>query len=194
MVEVKSEVGQRVCVVGAGLGGLAVAAILKSKGFDVEVHEKEQAVGGRCRSLTLGDDKGRYRFDVGASMLLMIDALDEMDEALGRKRGTMKNALELRQCFPSSAVYFEGEQAPMELSTDLHMMKSALIAACPDSLHRDMQDTYLRFLHEGRVHNRVAHSLILKQSFTSLCQAFSPKNIALAVTGKLNSYLNIYEI
>lgn len=38
----------RVVVVGAGIAGLATAALLARDGYDVEVIERRDDVGGRC--------------------------------------------------------------------------------------------------------------------------------------------------
>ena len=39
----------RVVVIGAGMGGLASAAQLSARGYDVTVIEKEEGVGGKAR-------------------------------------------------------------------------------------------------------------------------------------------------
>jgi hypothetical protein len=40
-----------ICIVGAGLGGLAAGALLSQKGYNVEIFEKEKILGGRALSL-----------------------------------------------------------------------------------------------------------------------------------------------
>jgi protoporphyrinogen/coproporphyrinogen III oxidase len=52
----------RAVVIGAGVAGLAAAAALAAEGWRVVVLEKEDAVGGRCRTVREGD----YLFDTGA--------------------------------------------------------------------------------------------------------------------------------
>jgi predicted NAD/FAD-dependent oxidoreductase len=56
----------RVGVVGAGVAGLAAARTLAKEGVEVTVHEFEDFVGGRCRTLTLGP----YTFDPGATSIV----------------------------------------------------------------------------------------------------------------------------
>ncbi len=65
---------KKVAVVGAGVGGLAVAARLGKKGFNVEVFEKEPRCGGRCHIL---EDRG-FKFDMGPSFVLMPDFFKEV--------------------------------------------------------------------------------------------------------------------
>jgi 1-hydroxycarotenoid 3,4-desaturase len=44
--------GERVVIIGAGIGGLSAAALLAARGFEVTVIEKESAVGGKLRTLS----------------------------------------------------------------------------------------------------------------------------------------------
>lgn len=59
----------RVCVLGAGAGGISTARLLVGKGYDVTVLEQTDRVGGMCRSLSYTDRhqaEARW-FDVGAN-------------------------------------------------------------------------------------------------------------------------------
>ena len=51
----------RAGVIGAGIGGLAAAALLKQRGFSVDVYEKESQVGGRALTLDHTVDLPTYR-------------------------------------------------------------------------------------------------------------------------------------
>jgi protoporphyrinogen oxidase len=44
-------VKKKVCVIGAGLGGLSIALLLSKKGYNVTIFEKEDKVGGRALGL-----------------------------------------------------------------------------------------------------------------------------------------------
>ncbi len=54
----------RVVVAGAGVGGLAAAALLARKGFDVTVIERQRYPGGCAATFS----RGGYRFDAGATV------------------------------------------------------------------------------------------------------------------------------
>ena len=47
----KERMDKNICIVGAGLGGLAAGALLSQKGYNVEIFEKEKVLGGRALSL-----------------------------------------------------------------------------------------------------------------------------------------------
>jgi phytoene desaturase len=72
---------KKVVVVGAGPGGIASAMILSAKGFEVEVLEKQNIVGGRCSALTVGD----YTFDLGPTFVLLPDIFHEIFKMSGHK-------------------------------------------------------------------------------------------------------------
>ncbi|BBD73645.1 hypothetical protein HS1genome_2034 [Sulfodiicoccus acidiphilus] len=67
-------------VVGAGIGGLSVAALLARGGVEVEVLEKLSSPGGRARTLRVGE----YKFDMGPSWYLMPEVMHGLFRELGR--------------------------------------------------------------------------------------------------------------
>ncbi|MCG8514101.1 MAG: NAD(P)-binding protein, partial [Halanaerobiales bacterium] len=58
---------KKVVIVGAGPGGLSAGMILASRGYQVEIFEKNKVVGGRSAALRLGD----FTFDTGPTFLMM---------------------------------------------------------------------------------------------------------------------------
>ena len=71
----------RVSVIGAGIGGLATACMLASKGVHVTVFEKNSTVGGK---LNVYEEKG-FRFDTGPSLLTMPHILERLFNECGEK-------------------------------------------------------------------------------------------------------------
>ena len=61
-------------VIGAGVGGLATAIRLAKKGYDVEVFEANDYVGGKLSTFNLGN----YRFDAGPSLFTMPQFVDDL--------------------------------------------------------------------------------------------------------------------
>lgn len=70
---------KHVVVIGAGIAGLASAALLLREGMRVTVVDKQRSVGGRAGSLAVDD----FRFDTGPSWYLMPEAFDEFFRACG---------------------------------------------------------------------------------------------------------------
>jgi phytoene desaturase len=67
----------RIAVVGAGVGGLACGARLAARGYDVQVFEQADVVGGK---LGLHEQDG-FRFDTGPSLLTWPEVLRDVLEA-----------------------------------------------------------------------------------------------------------------
>ncbi len=72
---------KRVIIVGAGPGGLAAGMLLASKGYSVDIYEKEKKVGGRNSFFKLGS----YIFDIGPTFFMMKDVLENIFEKSGKK-------------------------------------------------------------------------------------------------------------
>ena len=53
---------KKVCIIGAGIGGLTAGAILSKQGYKVEIFEKESLIGGRAISLDMSSfDSNSYK-------------------------------------------------------------------------------------------------------------------------------------
>jgi len=71
---------KKAVVIGAGLGGIAVAIRLALKGYKVQVFEASEGPGGKLNTFSLGD----YRFDWGPSLFTMPDHVLELFREAGR--------------------------------------------------------------------------------------------------------------
>jgi phytoene desaturase len=72
---------QRIAVIGAGVGGLACAALLARAGRRVTVFEKNAAAGGKLNWLA----DGGYTWDTGPSLLTMPYVFEDLWRQLGRR-------------------------------------------------------------------------------------------------------------
>ena len=91
---------KKIIIVGAGLSGLTAAAYLSKKGHKVIILESTEKIGGRAQSFRY---KG-FRFDLGASMILMKDVFERVFEELGTK---LEKELELVDCNPIYRLVYE---------------------------------------------------------------------------------------
>jgi phytoene desaturase len=82
-----------VITVGAGLGGLSTAALLAKEGFKTLVLEQSDIIGGCCSTF---ETEG-YKFDVGASIVEILQPMDRFFELMGKKR---EDYIELIPCDP----------------------------------------------------------------------------------------------
>ncbi len=73
--------GQRVIVVGAGVGGLVAAALAARDGFDVTVVEAAATPGGKLRALPVGS----AQIDAGPTVFTMRSVFDAVFEACGER-------------------------------------------------------------------------------------------------------------
>ena len=91
--------GERLVVVGAGIGGMAAAALLAREGFQVTVVERNNQAGGRARTF----QKDGYTFDMGPSWYLMPEVFERFFAAFGK---TPADFYKLEQLAPSYRVFF----------------------------------------------------------------------------------------
>lgn len=86
-------------VVGAGLGGLAVALRLAHRGHHVTVLEKTDQIGGRNRPATVGE----CRFDGGPTLMMMRDPFERLFTDVGER---LEDHLQVSLCDPSYRVFW----------------------------------------------------------------------------------------
>lgn len=69
----------KIAVIGSGIGGLATACRLASKGHEVTVFEKNTSPGGKIGEIKMGG----YRFDTGPSLFTLPELVEELYSAAG---------------------------------------------------------------------------------------------------------------
>jgi phytoene desaturase len=164
-------------VIGAGLGGLAVAARLARQGLHVTVLEKNTVPGGRCGQLV----RGGHRFDTGPTLLLMREVFAETYSALGQRLG---DHLSLRRIDPTYRVRFD-DGLDLALTADAEAMRAQMEDVEPGS-YEQLQ----AYLAEARRHYELALERFVGRNFLSLADYFSPANVPLLF--QLKALVNHY--
>lgn len=80
-------------VIGAGLGGLTTASLLARNGLKTLVLEQSDIIGGCCSTY----EAEGYKFDVGASIVEIIQPMERFFEMMGKRR---EDYVELLACDP----------------------------------------------------------------------------------------------
>ena len=159
-----TRIGTTVAIVGAGVGGLAAAARLAAAGFDVRVFERGPEPGGRCGRVTLGP----WRFDLGPTLLLMPEVLEETFHAVGHR---LQDHLRLTRCDPNYRIHFrDGSHATF--TSELTAMGRELERLEPGSFSR-----YLAFLARGHVQYATSLERFVGRNFDHLGQFLTPRNL-----------------
>jgi phytoene desaturase len=111
-------VTKRIIIVGAGPGGLATAMRLAGEGYQVDIYEAADRVGGRMRGLSQGD----YHFDTGPTILQVPRVYDELFDSVGLK---FSDYVELIKLEPNTRIRF-WDGTYLDLSSDLEFFKRQL--------------------------------------------------------------------
>ncbi len=111
----KSLAGERVVVIGGGIGGLSSACYLADAGADVHVIEKNEQLGGRASRL----ERDGFRFDMGPSWYLMPDVFERFFETFDR---SPEEYYGLTQLDPHYRIFFkDGDR--VDITPDLEATK-----------------------------------------------------------------------
>src|SRR5262245_39483555 len=113
-----AEKGQKVIIIGGGMGGLSAAIHLRLAGYEVTIYEANERVGGRANRI----ERDGFRFDTGPSLLNYPWVFERLFEAAGRR---LSDYVRLLAVDPSvSFQWADGER--LTLSSDVRR----LLAEC----------------------------------------------------------------
>ena len=106
--------GKKAIVIGSGFAGLSASSFLAKAGWEVEVLEKHDQPGGRCRHFKTEC----FSFDMGPSWYWMPDVFDRYFGCFGKK---VSDYYELIRLEPSYRIYWEQNQ--MDVPSDYAALK-----------------------------------------------------------------------
>lgn len=116
---------KNIIIIGAGVGGVALAGRLSRAGHTVTVVEKNDFVGGRCSLI----HHNGFRFDQGPSLWLMPKVFEEAFRDVGEK---VEDHVKLVKCDPNYIIHFhDGDK--IRLTTDMDELKKEVERIEPGS-------------------------------------------------------------
>ncbi len=118
-------------IIGAGIGGLATAVFLARGGFKVSVYEKNSSPGGRCAQII----RDGYRFDLGATMLLMPGIYYEVFGSLNISLEQGKDIIPLENLY---RIWFD-DNSCLDFTSDRGKMKEQHERIEPGSYEKSIE-------------------------------------------------------
>ncbi|WP_308807672.1 phytoene desaturase family protein [Alkalicoccobacillus plakortidis] len=125
---------KKVIVIGGGIGGLSSAISLAAEGYQVQVLEANERIGGKCN---IRSGAG-YSFDTGPSILTMPWTLEQLFTRAGRK---LSDYLTIKRIEPQWRTFFE-DGVSIDLKGDLPDMLAEIDRISPED-----KSGFLDYLH-----------------------------------------------
>lgn len=109
---------KKIVVVGAGLGGISAAICLATAGFEVELFEKNERIGGKLNIMKTNG----YSFDLGPSILILPHIFQRLFTRLGRN---LEDYVAVQEITPHWRNFFE-DGTVIDLHPDMKVMEREL--------------------------------------------------------------------
>lgn len=151
---------KKIIIIGAGIGGLATAALLGKEGYQVTVIEKNKLPGGRA---AIWKSKG-FTFDMGPSWYLMPDVFEHFFAKFNKQA---KDLLNLKRLDPHYRVFF-GKNDHVDIRVDMKK-NNALF----ESIEKGSSVKIARFLKKAKSEYELSMKYILYKEFRSVKDFFS---------------------
>ena len=167
---------KKAIVIGAGFSGLAAAATLANKGFNVTVLEKHSMSGGRARKFKAEG----FTFDMGPSWYWMPGIFEEYFEYFGKK---VSDYYKLNRISPSYKIYFgPGDEVILPTALDE-------IYDLYESIEPGSSSGLKKFLSESEYKYRVGIGEFVRKPSHSITEYFHWKIAAAGIKlDMLNSF------
>ncbi len=178
---------KKVVIIGSGFGGLSTAGILAKAGYEVEVYEKNEQIGGRASVI---EEKG-YKFDMGPSWYLMHEIFEHYFSLLDEK---IEDYLDLKLLSPSYRIYFKDNDKvtePVDIFSDI--TKSLEVF---EKLEPGSSEKFLQFLKESEFKYDVSLRSFLYKNYDSVLDFINSDTLKygykLNIFKKMQKYVEKY--
>lgn len=166
---------KKVIVIGSGFGGLATAVRLAARGYEVQLFEKRDKLGGRAYVY----ETNGFRFDSGPTVVTAPFMFDDIFQAAGRRR---EDYFALAPCQPFYRIFnYQGHHFDYNENLDFTLSEI-------DRWNPADKAGYLKFIHSTRAIFEKGFVELSDQPFLSLMDMVrvAPDLV------KLQSYKSVY--
>jgi phytoene desaturase len=168
---------KKIVIIGAGMGGLATALRLAYQGFEVTILEKQSRPGGRSNVLL----ENGYRMDMGPTILVMKEAIEDTYQAIGRNLG---ERLELVQLDPNYRIYFH-DGTHLDLFSNM-----AQLAQEVEQVERGSAERLFNFIGESARKYELGMGFV-DRNYDRITDLANPQSLAQII--QTNSHQNLYQ-
>jgi phytoene desaturase len=161
----RTDLANRVAIVGGGLGGLAAACTLAARGYRVVLLERNTWLGGKAAVL----EEGGYRFDMGPTILTLPSVLRRVFAEAGEN---LEDHLDLIRLDPQWRCFFH-DGAVLDLRPNVDTMAASLELFAPGT---GSASGYRRFLELSRRQNEISQHFFFWRPVGSPLDMFDAKS------------------
>ena len=162
---------KKVIIVGAGVGGLATAVRLLSRGYEVKIYEKEKKIGGKINII----EADNFIFDLTASILMRPQ---EYKEVFSFANKNWEDYLQFIRLDPNYRVNY-ADGSSYDFSSDLVKLIETL-----ESISKGDSVGYLKFLGDSYEKYLIANKYFLNKAFINPSDFFNPLTLSMALKSK----------
>lgn len=144
---------KKVLIIGTGLGALATALRLSTRGYKVEMVERYHRAGGRLNLL----QKDGFTFDVGPSFFSMSYEFTELFKDCG-----IPNPLQLEELNPVYSVNFAHRKKPFYIYKDMEKLAREF-----DGLETDFEPKIRKYIGTAKKVFHDTEDIVIRRNFNS---------------------------
>ncbi|MGV8980832.1 phytoene desaturase family protein [Clostridium sp.] len=164
-------VSKKVIIVGAGIGGLATAVRLLSRGYKVTIYEKQERIGGQINII----EADGFTFDLTASILMCPQEYKDLFSSVNRN---WEDYVQFIRLDPNYRVNY-ADGSSYDFSSDLVKVIETL-----ESISKGDSLGYLKFLGDSYEKYLIANKYFLNKSFIKTSDFFNPLTLGMALKSR----------
>lgn len=159
---------KKVIIIGAGIGGLSTALRLLKNGYEVQIYEKNETIGGRVNIIKTDT----FRFDLSASILMMPDLYKEVFSYVNKD---YRDYLEFIQIDPIYRL-FSSDRTVLDFNNNISSLTKNL-----EGISKEDSSGYFNFISEVYEKYLIANEFFLQRSQDDLKDFFNLETLTKAL-------------